>query len=296
MVELQTGLSLDRLKTFCLVVKAGSIAAATKDANRQSLFSRQIKELEEVLGKKLVQRQGKQLKPTADGLELAALADGFFSGLEELGTQSKRPIILAGGESIIRWIVLPAISRLTNPTFQWNLRSMRTMQVLEALQSGAADLGVVRDDALTDDFISKPAGEIDYTWVFPRKLLPGRTAAGVYDAPRLPFAFLSGDGKLAKQVMEVANRHQLKLDVRMELESFSLLVEAVRTRSVGAVIPDKAAGELPKDEFAVVDDEALAVPPRQLALAANANTYNLRPRLRRAFDECSRALHWRPEG
>ncbi len=290
MLELQTGLSLDRLKTFCLVVKAGSIAAATNDANRQSLFSRQIKELEEVLGKKLVQRQGKQLKPTADGLELAALAGGFFSGLEELGTESKRPIILAGGESIIRWIVLPAISRLTNPTFQWNLRSMRTMQVLEALQSGAADLGVIRDDAVTDEYISKPAGEINYTWVFPRKLLPGRTASGVYDAPRLPFAFLSGDGKLARQVMEVANQHQLKLDVRMELESFSLLVEAVRTRSVGAVIPSKAAGELPKDEFAVVDDEALAVPPRQLALAAFAKAYNFRPRLRRAFDECNRSL------
>lgn len=290
MVELQTGLSLDRLKTFCLVVKAGSIAAATKDANRQSLFSRQIKELEEVLGKKLVQRQGKQLKPTADGLELAALAGGFFSGLEELGTESKRPIMLAGGESIIRWIVLPAISRHTNPTFQWNLRSMRTMQVLDSLQSGAVDLGIVRDDAVTDEYISQPAGEIDYTWVFPRKLLPGRTAAGIYDSPRLPFAFLSGDGKLARQVMDVASRHELKLDVRMELESFSLLVEAVRTRSVGAVIPTKAAGELPKDEFAVVDDEALAVPPRQLALAAFAKSYNMRPRLRRAFDECQRAL------
>jgi DNA-binding transcriptional LysR family regulator len=290
MVEIQTGLSLDRLRTFCLVVKAGSIAAATADPNRQSLFSRQIKELEEALGKKLVQRQGKQLKPTAEGLELAALAGGFFTGLDELGSDLKKPILLAGGESIIRWIVLPALSRLSNPTFQWSLRSMRTMQVMEALRSGAVDLGVVRDDALTDEFISKPAGEIDYRWVFPRKLLPGRTAAGIYDAPRLPFALLSGDGKLAKQVMEVATRHQLRLDVRMELESFSLLLEAVKTRSVGALIPSKAAVELPKDEFAVANDEALAVPPRLLALAAYAKTYNFRPRLRRAFEECNRAL------
>lgn len=42
----ERGLSLDRLKTLIEVAKAGSIAAAARgDSARQSLYSRQIKEL-----------------------------------------------------------------------------------------------------------------------------------------------------------------------------------------------------------------------------------------------------------
>lgn len=292
MLELQKGLSLDRLKTFCLVVRAGSIAAAAvNDPNQQSQFSRQIKELEEVIGKQLVRKEGKEVKPTTAGLELAALAGGFFAGLDELGAESgNRPIVLAGGESIMRWVVLPGISRLTNPMFRWNLRSMRTQRTLDALMNGTVDLGVVREDAVTDDFFTKPVGEIKYIWVFPRKLLPGRTAAGIYDAKRLPFALLAGDGKLARQIIEAAAKNELRLDIRMELESFSLLLEAVKTRNLGAVVPEKAVGELPQDEFAVIEDNQLAIPPRPLVLVAHAKTYELRPRLRKAFEECARIL------
>jgi DNA-binding transcriptional LysR family regulator len=292
MVELLTGLSLDRLKTFCMVVRAGSItAAAADDPNRQSQFSRQIKDLEEAIGKQLVKKEGKSLKPTAAGLELAALAGAFFAGLDDLRTEADaKPITLAGGESIIRWVVVPGISRLTNPTFQWNLKSMRTKQTLEALLNGTTDLGVVREDAVTEDFVQKPVGAIEYIWVFPRRLLPGRTSSGIYDAKRLPFAFLAGDGKLAQQIIEAAAKNQIRLDIRMQLESFSLLLEAVKTRNLGALVPQKAVGELPQDEFAVIEDEQLAIPPRPLALVAHAKTYNLRPRLRNAFEECARIL------
>ena len=50
----ERGLSLDRLKTLIEVAKAGSIAAAARgDSARQSLYSRQIKELEEFFGVEL---------------------------------------------------------------------------------------------------------------------------------------------------------------------------------------------------------------------------------------------------
>ena len=46
----ERGLSLDRLKTLIEVAKAGSIAAAARgDSARQSLYSRQIKEIGGIL-------------------------------------------------------------------------------------------------------------------------------------------------------------------------------------------------------------------------------------------------------
>lgn len=47
----QGGLSLERLRSFCLVAEAGGVTKAAKgDAARQSQFSRQVKELEECFG------------------------------------------------------------------------------------------------------------------------------------------------------------------------------------------------------------------------------------------------------
>src|SRR5438876_8623230 len=53
----QSGLSLERLKTFREIVAAGGItAAAGDDSNRQSQFSRQLKELERYFGVELLRR------------------------------------------------------------------------------------------------------------------------------------------------------------------------------------------------------------------------------------------------
>lgn len=50
----ERGLSLDRLKTLIEVARAGSIAAAARgDSARQSLYSRQIKELEEFFRRRI---------------------------------------------------------------------------------------------------------------------------------------------------------------------------------------------------------------------------------------------------
>lgn len=291
MIEIQKGISLDRLRTFCLVVQTGSIAAAAlNDPNQQSQFSRQIKDLEGVLGKKLLRKEGRTLKPTEVGLNLAALASAFFAGLDDMKETGEHPIVIAAGESILRWIVLPTVTRITSSPFHWRLKSMRTLQTLEALANGNADLGVVREDAVNDGFTTQSVGAIHYVWVFPRSLLPGRTAAGIFDSKRLPFALLSGDGKLARQILEMSGKHSLPLDITMELESFSLLVEAVRTRKLGAVIPRDAAAELPKDEFALIEDDQLTIPPRALLLVAHEKSQQLRPKIRQAFRGFQQAL------
>ena len=69
------GLSLDRLQSFCAVAAEGGITkAAQGDPVRQSLFSRQIKELEEFFGVELVRRKGRGIALTEAGEQLHALA------------------------------------------------------------------------------------------------------------------------------------------------------------------------------------------------------------------------------
>jgi DNA-binding transcriptional LysR family regulator len=79
------GISIERLQTFCAVVSDGSIAAAAQgDPNRQSQFSRQLKELEQAIGAKLFRKEGKVLKLTDTGRQFAVITLGFFNALEEL--------------------------------------------------------------------------------------------------------------------------------------------------------------------------------------------------------------------
>lgn len=55
----RSGFSMERLASFCAVADAGSIArVADKDPTRQSLISRQIRELETFFGVELVRRKG----------------------------------------------------------------------------------------------------------------------------------------------------------------------------------------------------------------------------------------------
>ena len=76
----ERGLSLDRLKTLIEVARAGSIAGAARgDSARQSLYSRQIKELEEFFGVELTRRRGKVLVLTRPGWELVRRAHESLS-------------------------------------------------------------------------------------------------------------------------------------------------------------------------------------------------------------------------
>src|SRR5437660_3252770 len=69
------GLSFDRLQSFCLVAQAGGVTKAAKgDPAKQSLFSRQIKELEEFFGTELIRRKGRGVTLSEAGERLNIIA------------------------------------------------------------------------------------------------------------------------------------------------------------------------------------------------------------------------------
>lgn len=65
----QGGLALDRLLSFCFVAQAGGVTRAAKgDPARQSLFTRQIKELEEFFGTEPIRGKGRGIVLTGAGV------------------------------------------------------------------------------------------------------------------------------------------------------------------------------------------------------------------------------------
>src|SRR5436190_41028 len=123
------GISIDRLHTLCSVVEAGTIViAAGPDPNRQSQFSRQLKELEKALGTTLFDRVGKTLQPNERGRRVAVAAQTFFGALDDLmnaAAARAETVRLGAGEAVLRWLVMPHLAELMSgdPPLRFDVHS-----------------------------------------------------------------------------------------------------------------------------------------------------------------------------
>jgi DNA-binding transcriptional LysR family regulator len=205
-LENLAGLSIERLQTFCMVVEAGSIVAAAKgDTNKQSQFSRQVREIEECVGAKLFERVGKSLQLTERGREFAVLTQGYFKALRDLkaaASQQAEVVHIGAADSILRWVVLPRFAELTGSSLRtrFDFRTCRTTEAIHGVKDGTLDLAIVRSDAADDALIVTSACSMRYCLLVPRALLPGKSAAGIHLVKELPLALLSGDGVFTRQV------------------------------------------------------------------------------------------------
>ena len=116
-----SGLSLDRLQSFCLVAEAGGVTKAAKgEAARQSQFSRQLKELEEFFGVELMRRSGRGVTLTEAGRRLHVLAREHFAALGDFKADcASEParLTVAAGDSLNRLAERPAAP--TRPNEVW---------------------------------------------------------------------------------------------------------------------------------------------------------------------------------
>lgn len=289
-----TGLSIERLRSFCQIVEAGSAAAA---AQRNSVLpgqlSRQIKDLEHSLGAKLFVREGKRLRLTQAGVTLAALTNAYFGALQELrdsaGGESK-PLTLAAGDSIVRWLLLPRLPEVIAASGgSVDVGTHRTAAIVDRLESGQLDVGIIRADAGGDVLERLAFPTLRYVLMVPRSELPEKSAAGIHAIENLPFVMLTGDGQFVGNVERVAKANGLNLQIRVRVESFSLAVEAAKVLNAAVFVPTQAESEFPVEQFTPVALDAIREMDRPLAVVFGRKTAELNTRARRFAMRLSRA-------
>ncbi|WMX39268.1 LysR family transcriptional regulator [Akkermansia sp. EB-AMDK43] len=180
----ERGLSLDRLKTLIEVAKAGSIAAAARgDSARQSLYSRQIKELEEFFGVELAARRGKVLALTRSGWELVRLASESLCLLDDFKSRSRNlpyRFTIGAGDSLHAWVVAPVLADIQQRGLPWlfALENIRNSEIPLKLQNMDVDFGIVRTSALAAEGLeSRAICSMDYALYVPAALA-GKKGAG----------------------------------------------------------------------------------------------------------------------
>jgi DNA-binding transcriptional LysR family regulator len=290
-----SGFTIERLRAFCKIAESGSIALAAKgDPTRQSQFSRQVKELEEFFGTKLLERAGKSVRLTDAGRKLALVTQSFFREIENLREAESfdNVIRIGAGESILRWILMPQFTELKSlaPGVRFEFSTRSTVQSVEDVKAGKVDFAIVRKDAADDTLTTLRCASMQYAFVVPRNLLPGRTAAGLQLLPRIPFALLTGDGVLAKRIVTWAANERVNLDIQVKAENFSLLLSSIENADLAAVLPLPAVAGLSKERFATIQIDGIESLTRELVLVYSPHAAELREAIRRLAPRLSSLL------
>jgi len=281
------GLSLERLRNFCLIADAGSLTKAARvgdghaDPARMALFSRQLKELETFFGVPLRRRSGKGIVLTEAGRRLAALARGQFAGLEDFKRSCRQiPVELkiASGNSLLEWLLLPKCPEIRKalPGIRLRLISQRTRDIVDGLMQQSLDFGLIRADALRAGLKFEKVRVEAYSLFVPRRLAPGISAANLRKRlADLPIATSMG-GQFRENLETEAAKAKWNLQIELSCSSFTQAARAVTSGAFAGVLPDVAAPQFDEAKVARFALPFLKGCARPLVLAWHPRTANVR--------------------
>lgn len=290
----QSGLSLERLRTFCLIVEHGGFTKAARgDAAKQPLYSRQLKELEAFFGTELVRRSGKSFALSEEGKRLYELARSYFGALSDFkNTCSNRPIRIqvGAGDSVIQWHILPRLAALRKalPNIVLKLLNLPTEQIVERVASGDLDLGIVRQTAVKGELKSHTLGKLEFALFAPRKSVNNTWEMTLKGCP---MAVLEGAGEFRQELEKAALKEQFQPKIEVECASFPAVATAMKFAGLAGILPVASADELGIANFVRLDPPWLHKLGRSMSLIVGRRALSVRPELETIMTEVVRVLN-----
>lgn len=243
----QSGFSMERLANFCAVADEGSIAVVAKgDPSRQSLMSRQIRELESFFGVELIRRKGRGLEITEAGRELAAIGRENFKGLADYAARCRGmewTVRIVASNSIAQWLLLPRLNSVaeSHPDVKFEIFHEQTREMVAGTREGTYDVAFVRKDALVPGLTHAVLGEVRHSLFIPVSIAK-KAPKSVADAlATVPMALPIG-GWMREKIERMAGGRPLR--VTLACTSYLQAAEAVRSGMCAAVLPDTALSSL----------------------------------------------------
>lgn len=244
----RAGLSLERLRSFVEVAKAGSIVkAAPDDKNRQSAMSRSIRDLEEYFATELTVRRGKRIAISGEGKRLAIVAEALLRDLEEFRSRQageRKTFVIGSGASTTDWLVVPAIGRirrlLDDATI--SLETLRSRDLVQAVADGSVDFAIVREDALPEgEKCKRRIARMSFHLCIPARLIRKGTQPQMLDQPsvwaRLPFVAGKGGGQLDSHLRMVMAETGVDFHPVVECKSMLQARQFIERGECAGVLP-----------------------------------------------------------
>jgi DNA-binding transcriptional LysR family regulator len=291
----RSGLSLERLRSFCLVATVESFTkAAEGDPNRQTLYSRQIKDLERFFGVDLFVRKGRTVSLSKEGKQLHHLALEYFSALEDfhercsggMGTYS-----IGTGESIIQWELIPKLAQIKELFDKADVvfKNMRTADIVDSVRKGEIDFGIIRKTAVVSELESAPAGKLQFAYFFPKGLLAEEPSEETI-LEALPLVVMEGRGKYQDFIADLPNRMRMIVKESVSCSSFPMMAKTLNVLPIAAILPSIAESELSQNAFEKASFQSLKPLDQELCICWNRRLASLNPEITRLGGSLSKIV------
>lgn len=229
-------LSLQQLKSFCAVCRAGSYSAAARElALTGPAVWEQLKALERHFDTRLFERQGNGVRPTRQGEQLLDLVRPLLAGLESTReVMQQRDGILPRQLSIVTNLrvlaeeIGQAMARFRQrySTIQLLVTYASSEEVEPLVVDGGADVALTLepgpDEQARSPLVYEPAGAIDYLLLTPPKhRLMRDKSLSLAAIARHPLILSRPQGYSRHRVQEVFHRHDLLNDLQIAVQTSS---------------------------------------------------------------------------
>lgn len=241
-----SGFSLERLASLCEVAETGSIGQAARgDANRQSLLSRQIAELEAVFGVALLARQSRPFRLTPEGRELAQAARQFFQVADDLQRRAENAaqhVVIGAGETLIQWLLFPACEAIQRQAGKvvFTFKNLDSSRLMESLQQGEIDVALIRREEVSPSLVHSEAWTYSQAAFVPKVLSRSTSALKTEELAALPWAVLEGRGHFRQFLDSKARESGVKLNAVIECSSYTQVAMAIQTGRYAGFLPEFA--------------------------------------------------------
>jgi DNA-binding transcriptional LysR family regulator len=286
----QSGLSLDRIRAFLEVGAAGSIVkAAQADPVRQSLYSRQIKELEDFFQTRLVERQGRGIRTTPTGKELARISRFFLLGLSNFQRgclAAEQTFRIGGSATAIQCFLLPVLTDLKKPRTpaRYQVETIATDDMERRLHDLTLDFAITTATALSRPLQLTNLGQARVVLWVPRTMhKKEKQALQALQAGRLELAVPLRELAL-HQIPSLKDRELL-----LVCDDFLQARTVLEGQGTAAFLPEFLT---PKEARAYLKltIPALASPVLRYHLAWNPRLIRLNPQTARRRDQLAASL------
>lgn len=274
--------NLEYYRVFYHVVKCGSVTRAAQVlALSQPAVSQSLKQLESILGVKLLKRMPRGIVPTAEGRMLFGYVE---KGCEQFETGEKRllqmrnlergEITIGASDMTLQFFLLPYLEHFHEryPEIKVSVTNGPTPATMRLLREGKIDFGVVSGPLSAEAGIGMvPVKKIEDIFVAGRNF--SRYAGSIQPLKlleRLPLIMLDELTSTRKYVQHFLEEKDVHVNPEFELSTSNMIVQfALRNLGVGSVMREFAKQELeagtltelqfdvriPLRDFVVVTDE-----------------------------------------
>lgn len=273
--------NLEYYKVFYYTVKCGSVTRASEVLSlSQPAVSQSLKQLERILGIRLLRRTSRGISPTAEGQLLFSFVEKGYEQFEagekrllQIRNLERGEITIGASDMTLRFFLLPWLERFheTWPGIRVTVTNGPTPATMALLREGRIDFGVVSGPLEQEEGIRmQPVQRIEDIFVIGRKFagLKGKEHP-VRILEELPLIMMESCTSTRKYVQGFLEDCGVTVSPEFELATSDMIVQfAIRNLGVGSVVKDFAREQL---QAGLLDELKLfpPIPPRNFLLVTS---------------------------